>query len=91
MKKAELVEAVAEKAGLTKADATRAIEALFDTVKTAMVKGERVAIPGFGTFSVGERAAREGRNPQTGAEVQIAARKAVTFKAGAALKDAVNQ
>ena len=71
MKKAELVEAVAEKAGLTKADATRAIEALFDTVKTAMVKGERVAIPGFGTFSVGERAAREGRNPQTGATVKI--------------------
>ena len=91
MKKAELVEAVAEKAGLTKADATRAIEALFDTVKTAMVKGERVAIPGFGTFSVGERAAREGRNPRTGATVQIAARKAVTFKAGSALKDTVNE
>ena len=91
MKKAELVEAVAEKAGLTKADATRAIEALFDTVKTAMVKGERVAIPGFGTFSVGERAAREGRNPRTGATVQIAARKAVTFKAGSALKETVNE
>ena len=91
MKKAELVEAVAEKAGLTKADATRAIEALFDTVKTAMVKGERVAIPGFGTFSVGERAAREGRNPRTGATVQIAARKEVTFKAGSALKETVNE
>ena len=90
MKKAELVEAVAEKAGLTKADATRAIEALFDTVKTAMVKGERVAIPGFGTFSVGERAAREGRNPRTGETVKIAARKAVSFKAGSALKESVN-
>ena len=90
MKKAELVEAVAEKAGLTKADATRAIEALFDTVKTAMVKGERVAIPGFGTFSVGERAAREGRNPQTGEPMPIAASKAPRFKAGKALKDAIN-
>ena len=90
MKKAELVEAVATAAGLTKADATRAIEALFDTVKTAMVKGERVAIPGFGTFSVGERAAREGRNPQTGATVKIAACKSAKFKAATALKEAIN-
>lgn len=90
MKKAELVEAVAEKAGLTKADATRAIEALFDTIKTAMVKGDKVAIPGFGTFSVGERAAREGRNPQTGATVKIAACKSAKFKAASALKEALN-
>ena len=91
MKKAELVEAVAEKAGLTKADANRALEAVFDTIKTAMKKGEKVAIPGFGTFSVGKRAAREGRNPATGAKVKIAARKAVSFKAGSKLKEAVNK
>ena len=90
MSKQQLVEMMASKAGLTKADATRAIEALFDTVKTAMVKGERVAIPGFGTFSVGERAAREGRNPQTGEPMPIAASKAPRFKAGKALKDAIN-
>ncbi len=90
MKKAELVELVAEKAGLTKADATRAIEALFETVKDAMVKGDKVAIPGFGTFSVGDRAAREGRNPQTGATVQIAACKSAKFKASSALKEALN-
>ena len=63
MKKVELVEAVAEKAGLTKADATRAIDALFSTITEALVKGDKVPVAGFGTFSVGERAAREGRNP----------------------------
>ena len=88
MKKAELVELVAEKAGLTKADATRALEAVFETVTEALAKGEKV--PGFGTFAVSKREAREGRNPQTGEKVKIAARNAVTFKAGTALKDAVN-
>ena len=91
MKKVELVEAVAEKAGLTKADATRAIDATFEAITEALANGDKITLVGFGTFSVSERAAREGRNPRTGATVQIAARKAVSFKAGSALKDAVNE
>ena len=90
MKKVELVEAVAEAAGLTKADATRAIDATFTVITDALVKGDKVPLVGFGTFSLSKRAAREGRNPKTGATVQIAARNAVSFKAGSALKDAVN-
>lgn len=90
MKKADLVEAIAEKTGLTKADSTRALDAVFEAVTKALKKGERVPIAGFGTFNVSKRKAREGRNPQTGEKVKIAARKAVTFKAGTALKDAVN-
>ena len=90
MKKAELVEAIAEKTGLTKADATRALEATFEVITKALKKGERVPVAGFGTFNVSKRKAREGRNPQTGATVKIPARKAVTFKAGTALKEAVN-
>lgn len=90
MKKAELVEAVAEKAGLTKADATRAIDAVFETIKGVLVKGDKITVPGFGTFSVGERAAREGRNPQTGETVKIAASKSAKFKAASALKEALN-
>ena len=90
MKKAELVEAVAKAAGLTKADATRAIDATFETIKKALAKGNKVPVAGFGTFAVSKRAAREGRNPRTGEVVKISARKAVTFKAGTALKDAVN-
>ena len=90
MKKAELVEAVAEKAGLTKADADRAIKAICEEIQGVLAKGEKITLPGFGTFSVSERSAREGRNPQTGATVKIAARKAVTFKAGSALKESVN-
>ena len=90
MKKAELVEAIATKAGLTKADANRALEATFEVITKALKKGERVPVAGFGTFNVTKRKAREGRNPQTGATVKIPARKAVTFKAGSALKDAVN-
>lgn len=90
MKKVELVEAVAEAAGLTKADATRAIDATFAAITGALKQGDKVPLVGFGTFQVTKRAAREGRNPQTGAPVQIAARNAVSFKAGTALKDAVN-
>ncbi len=90
MKKMELVEAVANQAGLTKADANRAIDAVFETIKDVLKKGDKMPIAGFGTFAVSKRAAREGRNPQTGAPVHIAARTAVTFKAGTALKDAVN-
>ena len=90
MKKSELVEAVAKAAGLTKADATRAIDATFATITGALKKGNKVPVAGFGTFAVSKRAAREGRNPRTGETVKIAARKAVTFKAGTALKEAVN-
>ena len=90
MKKAELVEAIAQKAGLSKADANRALDATFEVITKALKKGERVPVAGFGTFNVTKRKAREGRNPQTGATVKIPARKAVTFKAGTALKDAVN-
>ncbi len=90
MKKAELVEAIAEKTGLTKADATRALEATFEVITKALKKGEKVPVAGFGTFNVSKRKAREGRNPQTGETVKIPARKAVSFKAGTALKEAVN-
>ena len=90
MKKAELVEAIATKTGLTKADANRALDATFEVITKALKKGERVPVAGFGTFNVSKRKAREGRNPQTGATVHIAARNAVTFKAGTALKDMVN-
>lgn len=90
MKKVELVEKVAEEAGLTKADATKAIDAMIAAVTEALSKGDKVPLVGFGTFAVSKRAAREGRNPKTGAVVQIAARNAVTFKPGSALKDAVN-
>ncbi len=90
MKKVELVEAVATKTGLTKADSTRAIDAVFEAISNALAKGDKVPVAGFGTFAVSKRAAREGRNPRTGEKVTIAARKAVSFKAGTALKDAVN-
>lgn len=90
MKKVELVEAVATKAGLTKADAARAVDATFEVITGALAKGDKVPLVGFGTFAVSKRAARTGRNPQTGAVVNIAARNAVTFKAGAALKVSVN-
>lgn len=90
MKKAELVEAVAEKAGLTKTDANKAVDAVFATIAKALKKGERVPVVGFGTFNVSKRKAREGRNPQTGEAVHIPARKAVTFKAGTALKESIN-
>jgi len=90
MSKQELVELIAEKAGLTKADATRAIDATFEAIKGVLVKGDKITVPGFGTFSVGERAAREGRNPQTGEKVKIAASKSAKFKAASALKEALN-
>ena len=90
MKKVELIEAVAEEAGLTKADATRAIDATFATITKALANGDKVPLVGFGTFAVTKREAREGRNPRTGETVKIAARNAVTFKAGSALKDSVN-
>jgi len=88
--KADLVNAMAEKAGLNKADAEKALKAFTDAVTEALKAGEKVALVGFGTFSVGERAARTGKNPQTGAVIEIAAAKNPKFKAGKALKDAVN-
>ena len=91
MKKVELIEAVAAKAGITKADAGRAVDATFDAIKCALVKGDKIPLVGFGTFAVSRREGRTGRNPQTGAEVKIPARNAVTFKAGTALKEAVNK
>jgi len=90
MNKTELVAAIAEEAGLTKADAARALDATVATVTKALSSGDSVAIIGFGTFKVGERAARTGRNPQTGQTIQIAAAKVPSFKAGKALKDACN-
>ena len=90
MKKSELVELIATKAGITKADATRALDAFKEVVTESLSNGVKVPVSGFGTFATSERAAREGRNPQTGATVQIAARTAVTFKPAKALKEAVN-
>lgn len=83
MNKAELVTAMAEKSGLTKADAEKALNAFTDTIIDSMKKGERVGLVGFGSFSVAERSARTGRNPQTGKEIQIAAKKVAKFKPGA--------
>ena len=90
MKKVELVEAVATKAGLTKADALRAIDATFEAITGALKKGDKITLIGFGTFGVSKREARTGRNPQTGETVNIPARNAVTFKAGTQLKQTVN-
>ncbi len=91
MKKVELVEAVAKETGLTKADATRAIESTFNVIAGALKKGDKVPVVGFGTFAVSARSAREARNPRTGEKVTIPARKAPVFKAGSALKEAVNE
>lgn len=90
MNKVQMVAAVAEKAGLTKKDAEKAVNAVTEAVKEALVNGEKVQLIGFGTFEVRERAARKGRNPQSGDEIEIAAAKVPAFKAGKALKDAVN-
>ncbi len=91
MSKQQLVEMIAEKAGLTKADATRALDATMESVTETLKKGDKVSLVGFGTFATSKRGAREGRNPRTGETVKIAARTAVTFKAGSKLKDAVNK
>ena len=90
MNKGELIDAVAAAADLSKADAAAAVDAVVATVTDTLKKGEQVSIIGFGTFSVQERAARTGRNPQTGQAIEIKASKAPGFKAGKALKDAVN-
>jgi len=90
MNKTELVAAIAEKAQLSKKDAEAALNAFTGVVAEELKKGEKIQLVGFGTFEVSERAARTGRNPQTGAEMKIAASKAPKFKAGKALKDSVN-
>ncbi len=90
MSKQQLVEKMAAKAGLTKADAARALDAFTESVTEALKKKDKVSLVGFGTFGTSKRAAREGRNPRTGETVKIAARTAVTFHAGSKLKDAVN-
>jgi len=88
--KAELIDAVADAAGVSKADAERTLGAFFDHVVTATKKGEKVAWPGFGSFSTTKRSARTGRNPQTGAPVQIKASTAMKFSASSTLKSALN-
>ena len=90
MTKAELVEFIAEKADLTKADAGRALEAMIEGITEGLKKEGKVTFVGFGTFTAKKRAAREGRNPQTGETVKIAARVVPGFKAGSKLKDALN-
>jgi DNA-binding protein HU-beta len=89
MNKAELIDAMASDAGLTKADAKKALDAFIKTTTNALTAGDRVALVGFGSFSVSTRAARIGRNPQTGQELKIAAKKVVKFKAGTDLSDKV--
>lgn len=90
MNKGELIEAVADSAGLSRADAGKAVDAVFDSITGALASSESVSLLGFGTFSVKARAARTGRNPRTGEPIQIAASNVPGFKAGKALKAAVN-
>ena len=90
MNRKELIDALSDKTGSSKAEADRNIGALIEIITNALKKGDNVALVGFGTFEVRKRAARTGRNPQTGKEIKIAARKAPGFTAGKALKDAVN-
>lgn len=89
MNKAQLIDAIAAQAGLTKAGAKKALNATIGAISGALKKGDRVALVGFGSFSVSKRSARTGRNPQTGKEIKIAAKKVVKFKAGAELAKTV--
>jgi DNA-binding protein HU-beta len=90
MNKSELVQAVAEVADLPKATAAKAVDAMIDSIKDALTEGDTVTLIGFGTFTVRDRAARKGRNPQTGKTIEIQAAKVPVFKPGKALKEAVN-
>ncbi|GAA3895343.1 DNA-binding protein HU-beta [Halomonas cibimaris] len=90
MNKSELIEAIAASADIPKAAATRALDAMVESVTESLKQGESVSLVGFGTFTIKERAARTGRNPQTGQPIEISAAKVPNFKAGKALKDAVN-
>ena len=91
MTKSEVVEAMAAKSGLTKADSSRALEAFMDVVGETLKKGDKITLTGFGSYSVSRREAREGRNPKTGLPVKIAARNSVSFKAGSKLKEIINK
>lgn len=91
MNKAELIDAIATSARITKADAQRALDATIDNVTKALKKGDKVSLVGFGTFTVAKRAARMGRNPQTGKSIKIAAKKVAKFKAGIDLAKTVNK
>ena len=91
MNRSDLIDAVAEAAGFTKSDTDKAVSAVFDAISDSLKKGDEVRLLGFGTFSVAQRAATTGRNPQTGATIKIAASKQPKFKAGKGLKDAVNK
>ena len=90
MNKADIINAIADHAELSKADAGRALDAMIEVVKKSLKKGDNVSLVGFGTFAVRKRAARTGRNPRTGATIKIKASKIPAFKAGKALKDAIN-
>ena len=90
MKKSEMIEALANETGLTKADVEKVFNGTFDLFKSELAKGEKVSVAGFGTFKISERAARDGRNPQTGETIHIKASKSVSFKAGTELKAKVN-
>ncbi len=90
MNKAQLIDAIAGEAGLTKADAKKALDAFVKVTGDALKKGDRVALVGFGSFGVSARSARTGRNPQTGKEIKIPAKKVIKFKAGSDLTDSVN-
>lgn len=89
MNKTDLINAVAEKSDLSKKDATQAVDAVFESISDSLQNGDKVQLIGFGNFEVRERAARKGRNPQTGEEIEISASKVPAFKPGKALKDAV--
>lgn len=91
MNKAELIDAIASEAGLSKADAKKALDAFVSATTEALKKDDRISLVGFGSFSVSNREARTGRNPQTGKEIKIAAKKVIRFKAGADLAGAVNK
>lgn len=91
MKKSEMIDAIATSTGVSKTDAEKVFNATFDLFKDELSKGEKVSVAGFGVFKISERAARDGRNPQTGETIKIAASKSVSFKAGTALKEEVNK
>jgi len=90
MNKAELIEAMASESGLSKADSKKALDAFINATTKTLKKGDRLSLIGFGSFSISKRSARTGRNPQTGKEIQIAAKNVVKFKAGAELSKSVN-
>ncbi len=91
MNKGELIDSIASHAKITKADAGRALEATIESIEKSLKKGDRIALVGFGSFTIAKRAARTGRNPQTGKEIKIAAKKVVKFKAGSDLAKKVNK